>query len=256
MRGSMLLFQAVHLEEVGMSETLTFDSLLKVFHQLLERLPDRRTGKNTRYTIKDAALGAFAVFFTQSPSFLAYQRTMKQSEGRSYAESLFGIEHIPCDNQIRTLLDPLAPCHLFSMFTTVFEALEQCGELDPFRVLEGNLLVSLDGTQYFSSKKIHCPNCSHKTLADGTALYFHDVITPVVVKRGCAHVISLEAEFILPKDGNDKQDCEITAAKRCKAAKVTVLSDDLYSNQPFCELLLQEGLSFILVCKPDSHPKL
>jgi len=152
----MLLFQAVHLEEVGMSETLTFDNLLKAFHQLLERLPDRRTGKNTRYTIKDAALGAFAVFFTQSPSFLAYQRTMKQSKGRSNAESLFGIEHIPCDNQIRTLLDPLAPCHLFSMFTTVFEALEQCGELDPFRVLEGNLLVSLDGTQYFSSKKIHC----------------------------------------------------------------------------------------------------
>jgi len=247
-----------------MSETLAFDDLLKALHRLLEQLPDQRTGMNTRYTIKDAALGAFAVFFIQSPSFLAYQRTMKQAKGRSNAESLFGIEKVPCDNQIRNLLDPLAPHHLFPMFTTVFETLESSGQLDTFRVLGGNLLVSLDGTQYFSSKKVHCPSCSHKTLADDTILYFHNVITPVVVKPGCAQVISLEPEFILPQDGSEKQDCEITAAKRwirrngkrCKAAQVTVLGDDLYSNQPFCELLLQEGLSFILVCKPESHTTL
>jgi len=35
-------------------------------------LPDYRTGPNRRYEIADAALEAFAVFFTQSPSFLAY----------------------------------------------------------------------------------------------------------------------------------------------------------------------------------------
>ena len=34
-------------------------------------LPDRRTGKNLSYTMADFALSAFAVFFTQSPSFLA-----------------------------------------------------------------------------------------------------------------------------------------------------------------------------------------
>ena len=34
-------------------------------------LPDtRKGGNNQRYTMEDAALGAFAVFFTQSPSFL------------------------------------------------------------------------------------------------------------------------------------------------------------------------------------------
>jgi hypothetical protein len=37
---------------------------------------------------------------------------------------------------------------------------------------------------------------------------------------------------------------------------VTILGDDLYSNQPFCELVLQHGYNFIVVCKPDSHPKL
>jgi hypothetical protein len=73
-----------------MSNDLAFDSLIEQFHQVLDGLPDSRTGQNTTYLIKDAALSAFAVFFTQSPSFLAHQRTMKQNKGRSNAESIFG----------------------------------------------------------------------------------------------------------------------------------------------------------------------
>lgn len=33
----------------------------------------------------------------------------------------------------------------------------------------------------------------------------------------------------------------------------TILGDDLYCRQPFCQQLLQQGRHFILVCKPDSH---
>lgn len=244
-----------------MSGILDFESLLQTFHQVLDQLPDPRRGSNTTYEIKDAALGAFAVFYTQSPSFLAYQRTMKQKKGRSNAESLFGIEQIACDNQIRKLLDPIVPRHLFPMFSAILASLAESGELDPFRVLGGHLLVSLDGTRYFSSKEIHCPNCSHRTLPDESVLYFHDVITPVIVRPHSAQVISLEPEFMSPQDGSDKQDCELTAAKRwirrnskfCSLTQVTVLGDDLYSNQPFCELLLEQGFSFVLVCKPESH---
>jgi hypothetical protein len=49
---------------------LSFDQLIGKFHQRLDQLPDhRKGGNNTTYEMKDAALGAFAVFFTQSPSF-------------------------------------------------------------------------------------------------------------------------------------------------------------------------------------------
>ncbi len=82
-----------------MSETLAFDNLVNEFHGVLDELPDHRTGQNKSYSIKDAALGAFSVFFTQSPSFLAHQRTMKQNKGRSNAESLLGIEQVPCDQR-------------------------------------------------------------------------------------------------------------------------------------------------------------
>jgi hypothetical protein len=247
-----------------MPETETFDKIVEALCKQMEELPDHRTGKNVTYTLKDAALSAFAVFFTQSPSFLEYQRAMKRSKGRSNAESIFGIEKIPCDNQIRKLLDPIEPRHLFPMFEMIFEELKQSGELDTFCAFDDNLLFPFDGTQYFSSQKIDCQNCSHKTLSDGSLIYSHSVIIPVVVKPGVNKVIVLEPEFITPQDGHDKQDCEQEAAKRWvrrnaqqyATTKVTVLGDDLYCKQPFCELLLEKAFNFILVCKPDSHPAL
>jgi hypothetical protein len=245
-----------------MSEGLAFDRLVQAFQDTLEALPDSRRGKNTHYAIKDAALGAFAVFFTQSPSFLAYQRTMKQAKGRSNAESLFGIDHIPCDNQIRTLLDPVAPAQVFALFGVVYDALELAGQVAVFRTFADQLLIALDGTEYFASQQIHCEHCSQRTHPNGRVTYFHQVITPVIVAPGKADVIALEPEFITPPDGHDKQDCEQVAAKRWierhagRYPQVTILGDDLYCKQPFCVLLVKHGFNFILVCKPDSHKTL
>lgn len=247
-----------------MSETLTFDSLVDAFHERLDQLPDHRQGRNTTYELKDAALGAFAIFFNQSPSFLAYQRRMEETKGRSNAQTLFRIQQTPTDPQIRNLLDPLAPTELYPLFPLILDRLAQAGQLNQFRDFNDSLLVPLDGTQYFSSQKIHCAQCSQRTLVNGETLYSHSVITPVVVKPGQPHVLPLEPEFILPQDGTTKQDCELTAAKRwlCRcgsvyaAYRLTLLGDDLYCHQPFCQLVLEHHMNFIFVCKPDSHPHL
>jgi len=244
-----------------MTELLDFDSLVTKLQQRLESLPDHRSGKNISYSIKDAALGAFSVFFSQSPSFLAHQRAMEKSKGRSNAGSLFQIEKIPSDNQIRSLLDPITPRQLYPVFDEIVLALEQSGQLEQFRVFNEQLLVSMDGTSYFSSKAIHCANCQHRTTAKGEATYYHTAITPVVVAPGRSQVISLVPEYIMPQDGHDKQDCERMAAKRWvkqqasrfKPHSVTLLGDDLYSNQPLCQLILEHKVNFIFVCKPDSH---
>ncbi len=247
-----------------MSDPLHFDALVPAFHTVLDHLPDTRRGKNTQYAIKDAALGAFAVFFTQSPSFLAHQQTLRQTKGRSNAEQLFGITRIPCDNQIRTLLDPVPPDHLFPMFATITAALTTAGVIDTFRAVDDTVLIAVDGTQYFASQRIACPNCTQKTATNGTVTYSHSVITPVLVAPGKAEVLALAPEFITPQDGHAKQDCEQEAAKRwvrrhapqLPFPNVTVLGDDLFCHYPFCALLVEHGWNFILVCKRESHPKL
>jgi hypothetical protein len=55
-----------------MSEKLSFDWFIAKVHEVFDRLPDYRTfSPNLRYSVKEAVLGAFALFFSQSPSFLA-----------------------------------------------------------------------------------------------------------------------------------------------------------------------------------------
>jgi hypothetical protein len=195
---------------------------------------------------------------------LEYQRQLQASTGRHNAQTLFGVQQIPCDNQIRTLLDPMTPSHVAPIVLEVFQRLAQHHLLDSFRVLGDQLLVALDGTTYFSSQAIHCPNCLTRQLSNGHTLYYHPAITPVLVCPGRAQVIACPPEYIMPQDGHDKQDCEQMAGKRwirhhapaLAPHRVTLLGDDLSSTQPFCALALAQGFNFLVVCKPDSHPKL
>jgi hypothetical protein len=246
-----------------MTNPLGFDALKGILHRQIASLPDlRHKGPNTRYTIQDAALGAFGIFFTPSPSFLEYQRRLQHTKGHNNAQTLLGVERIPCDNQVRTLLDPIAPCHLDAVFVEVFKGLEQHHMLARFRVLGDQLLMALDGTYYFSSKAIHCPNCLTRQLTNGQTLSYHAAITPVIVCPGQAQVIALPPEDIMPQDGHATQDGERAAGTRWLRAHaaevaphgVTFLGDDLSSNQPLCALVLQQRCNCILTCKPDSHP--
>jgi hypothetical protein len=195
-----------------MYEELTLPRLLKQVEQVFDEFPDGRTGKNTRYDLPDAGLGAFSVFFTQSASFLAHQRALKLTKGRCNAERLFGLRQLPSDNQLRNLLDPVSPEHLWPVYRHVFQELERQEVLKPYRSFAQQLLMALDGTTYYTSKKIHCPQCSQRVLTNGDTQYFHSVLTPVIVQPGNPQVLALEPEFIVPQDGHAKQDCEIQAA--------------------------------------------
>ncbi len=240
---------------------LTLDGITRQMRHTFETFTDPRKGKNKSYTMVDAALSAFSVFFTQCPSFLEYQRSLEQAHGNNNARTLFGVHEIPSDNQIRSLLDATPPATLKPVYAFLSNALEQAGVADSFRSVGGALLLALDGTEYFSSQAIHCEGCSARRHASGKVTHFHTALTPVLVKPGLDKVIPLAPEFVGPQDGTEKQDCELNAAKRWLAAhggelarlKTTVLGDDLYCHEPFCRELLALGLGFILVCKPDSH---
>jgi hypothetical protein len=246
-----------------MPKPVKFQEMLAGVHRSLEAIPEHRKGRNTQYTIEDAGLSAFSVFYLQSPSFLSYQKQMKKQLGRDNAKSMFGIENIPSDAQIRNLLDPVAPEALREPFWDTYHLLQASGHLESYRQVAGTYLCSMDGTWYFSSEKVHCPNCTVYERENGT-LYAHMLVAAVLSAPGQPHVLALEPEFVVPQDGNDKQDCEQQAikrwikrnAERFEPWSVTVLADDLHSHQPLCELLRENKFHFILTCKPESHPAL
>jgi len=245
--------------------TSLVDKCIRRLTQLSITLPDKRTGSNIQYQMGDIVKAAFAVFFTQSPSFLARQKALKKSKGKSNAESIFQMEKIPCDEQIRQLLDPVSPDHFYQEFHTLVEQADEQGKLEDYRVLEGqHVLVSLDGTEYFNSYQIECENCLQRKRKNGQIQNYHTAILPVMVAPGISQVLALPPEFISPQDGHDKQDCERAASKRWveqHAAyyvdrQAILLGDDLYANQPLCEIILDHQLHFLFVCKPESHQTL
>ena len=105
--------------------TIACHDLMTRFRQQLAGLPDKRQGDNTHYEMEDAALSAFSVFFTQSPSFLAFQRTMQDNQAQNNAQSVFGVYQIPSDNHILDLMDSVAPEQVLPIFSDILEALSE-----------------------------------------------------------------------------------------------------------------------------------
>ena len=135
----------------------SFSRLIGYLNEAVENFVDIRTGNNSRYPIRDVVLSAFSVFFTQSPSFLSFQTMMEKNKGNNNARTLFGLEEIPSDNQIRNLLDPTRAEILFPVFLKILEYVEERDELKAYRVFDNTILVALDGTGYFYSEKLSCP---------------------------------------------------------------------------------------------------
>src|SRR4030042_5992494 len=171
-----------------MGEEASFSKLIGYLNEAVEEFVEIRTGHNSRYPIRDVVLSAFSVFFTQSPSFLSFQTMMEKNKGNNNARTLFGLEEIPSDNQIRNLLDPTPPEILYPVYVKILNYLNEQKGLEAYRVFGDTLLVALDGRGYFYSEKISCPRCCVTKHKDGGGSYSHSAITPVIVRPGSAHV--------------------------------------------------------------------
>ena len=86
------------------------------------------------------------------------------------------------------------------------------GGLEAFRQLGGHVLITLDGTEYHVSHKVHCQQCSSRKRGQDKSEHFHAMVSVTVVAPDHNRVVPLEPEFIVPQDGHEKQDCESRAA--------------------------------------------
>ena len=244
-----------------LQEKITFDAIMPVLHEQWARLRDHRRA-NASYPLTDFLCSAFAMFSLKAPSLLSFEQQTK-TENRNL-KSIYRMQEVPSDTQMRTTLDLVNPAPLRQCFRTLSDLVREAGVIREYHFWNDAVLVTADGVEHFSSRQIHCPHCSRRTLRDGSTEYFHSGLGAVLVNPAYEEVLPLDFEPIIRQDGDSKNDCERNAAKRLCASlrerypdlKIILVEDALYANAPHIRQIQSYDWSFILNVKPDSHVSL
>ena len=127
----------------------------------------------SKLLLHDALMSAFAMF-PKDPSLLAFDQ--RRRDPNDNFRTIYGINRVPCDSQMRAILDPVDPADLRTPFREIFRRLQRGKVLECFKYLDGHYLLSLDGTTYYSSSNIYCPSCLVKNHRNGNTTYSHQLL--------------------------------------------------------------------------------
>lgn len=233
---------------------LHYDALVQLCRHRFEQLPEQR--RCPTFSLADTLMAGLALFSLKDPSLLAFQRRALDHN----LHSVFGLKAIPCDTQMRTILDEVDPDHLRPVFRDLFRQLQRGKILEDYVFLQGCYLIALDGVEYFCSPKVHCDHCLTRQ-HHGETYYYHQMLGAVLVHPDFSEVIPLAPEPILRQDGQDKNDCERNAARRWlhrfrrdhPHLPVIITEDALSSNAPHIRDLQAARCHFLLGVKPGDH---
>lgn len=246
-------------------KALSAPGLLATVRTSFEKIPDHRNGSSVTHTIPDSLMSGLAIFGMKFPSLLQFDKMSRSDEYvMRNLKSLYGLTDTPSDTRVREIIDPIDSKAIRPAFKKIFASLQRGKAIETYQFYRGSVLVSVDGTGYFSSNEVHCENCCVKEHRNGTISYYHQMLGAAVVHPDKKNVIPLAPEPIIKQDGNKKNDCERNASKRFLEdlrrehphLGVIIIEDALASNAPHIKLLRDLNFGFILGVKPGDHGKL
>lgn len=238
---------------------LSADALHQTLRRRFEDVPDTRRQASCDYSMADTLMSAFAMFATKEPSMLAYQDHHREL----HIEKPFQIAAVPSDTQMREILDGIDVEPINECFADLFWEVQRAGELKKWLFDGKYYLLAIDGSGYFCSDKISCPQCLVRKKA-GRDQYYHQVVAAVLVHPDTKEVLPLAVEPIVRGDGDTKNDCERSATgrlikrvrKQHPKLNLLVIQDGLSSNAPHIADLKSAKMHFMLGAKPGDHEHL
>lgn len=257
-------FQPYHLRKKTkhnlLKEHINADVLFALVKEELGKVKDGRA-ENASISLRDALMSAFAMFSLKDSSLLAFDKRRKTCGDN--LRRVYGIDKLPSDTQMRSILDPIDQEELRPAYTKVFDLIQREKALEKFTFLDGHYLLSGDGTSFFSSSKLKNDKCLTKNSKNGTT--WHQMFYgAALVHPDLGEVIPFLPEFIVKEDGKTKNDCEREAAKRFITKfrnehpdlPVIMIEDGLASNGPHIQELQAADMRFILGAKENDHQHL
>lgn len=239
-------------------KTLSASGLLDIVKKSFEQIPSSHIPRSN-ITLADCLMSGLAIFSLKIPSLLQFDHAKEEMRIRHNLKNLFQINQAPSDTYLRERLDIVDPSLIRKSFKKVFAELQRGNALEQFSYIDGYYLLSLDGTGYFSSSKVHCESCCVKkyTHTGEILSFYHNMLGGVLIHPDYKEVIPLPPEPILQQDGNSKNDCEQCASKRMienirrehPHLKLIVVEDALSCTGPHVQMLQQHKMKFIIGCK-------
>ena len=243
----------------ALRKSLSAPGLLSEVRRCFEAIKDDTVGRG--FALVDYLMSGLAVFGLKYPSLLQFDEGRADAVVASNLRTLYGIDKAPSDTALRERLDAVDPAALRGAFRRVLHLLQRGKGLDSFHWWAGHYLLSVDGTGYFYSDRVHCEQCCQTQHRDGRVSYYHQLLGAVLVHPEQRVVLPLAPEPITRADGAQKNDCERNAAKRLLAdvrrehphLKLIVVEDALAANGPHIRLLQSLKMRYILGVKPGDH---
>ncbi len=224
--------------------------LLEAVRECFASIADPIAGRG--FVLTDSLMSGLAIFSLKDSSLLQFDQAVRDEALPVHRnlQTLFGVARVPSDSGLRKRLDGLDPRSLRDAFKRLFSLVQRGKVLEDYKYMDGHLLLSLDGTGYFSSKTVHCVHCCEKHHRDGSTTYYHQMLCGAIVSPDQKEVIPLAPEPILNTDGAKKNDCERNASKRFiedfrrepPHLKVIFLEDGIASNAPHIRELEAKNL--------------
>lgn len=252
-----------------MKKKLTQNSLFQSLEGVIPSIPDNRSINHTLHSIRDATFVIFSGFFLQAPSLKGHIDFLRKAKASKNKKSLFKIQSIPTDNQVRNIIDPIPTTHFELVQDDIIFKMQRSGVLKDFKKtvsikgksIDMGHLIGIDGIEYFRSEKIYCDHCCQAHHRNGVIDYFHRVLLAGFIHPTQNVFLPMTQEFIVKQDGCEKEDCERNAAKRWLEKfrtkhphlSATILGDDAFCTQPYIIDLRVKRCGFILSCQPGSH---
>jgi len=241
---------------------LGIPGLLASLRKDLSKIRDPKSG--TEILLVDCLMSGLAVFQLKYPSLLQFEKAKFSKQIQANLRNLYGVTRSPSDTQLRTRLDVIDPVELQDSFVSLYQSLQRGKVLERFTYLEDYLLLSIDGTEFFSSRKVHCDCCCQRIQKNHVTTYYHQMLSAAIVHPNHRQVFPLAPEPIQQQDGEVKNDCERNAAKRLISrirrdhprTQFIIVEDGLASNGPHIQALKKYGFSYILGAKPGDHKSL
>jgi len=246
---------------VKIKKHLNFTNLRIKASEVFESISDWRQKNKISISIHDAMMSGLACMYFQDPSLLQFQKRMQEEQHRNNLNTLFGIENIPKETQMREIIDEVSSEYFRPLFRDYYLRLQRGKQLEQFQIFPGIYYFPVDGSQFFASKDIHCEQCLTKEYQNGSTNYSHQVLQGGIAHPDCSEVIPFMPEQIVNTDGSNKQDCEMNAAKRFlkklyqsfPQLGLLVGGDALFSKQPIIEDTLSYNMHYLFAAKPDDH---